>query len=73
LLGYSDSKWNSITVDRMDNNRGYEANNMCLACFKCNNMKRAFFSYDEWQYIAKTFIVPRLGEYHTFKECDGQG
>lgn len=57
-------KKSMLTVDRKNNTRGYEQNNICLACFRCNNMKSNFFTEAEWKEIADKYIKPRLEEYH---------
>ena len=53
-----------LTIDRRQNNCGYEPSNVCLACFRCNNMKSNFFTADEWKEIADRYIKPRIIEYH---------
>lgn len=53
-----------LSIDRKDNNIGYEIANLCVACYKCNKMKGAFFTQSEWAEIANKFIVPRLSEFH---------
>jgi 5-methylcytosine-specific restriction endonuclease McrA len=40
-----------LTVDRMDNTKGYEKDNLCLACMRCNDMKGNFFSYEQMKRI----------------------
>lgn len=64
-LGRTGRKKNMLTVDRKNNRIGYELSNLCLACFRCNNMKSNFFTEEEWKEVADKFIKPRLGEYHT--------
>lgn len=59
-----DKKQRRLTVDRKNNSIGYCLDNICLACFRCNNSKSNFFSYEEWMTVAKQFIRPRLDEYH---------
>lgn len=54
----------SATIDRKDNNEPYTLDNMCLSCFRCNNLKSDFFREDEWLEICKLFVKPRLDEYH---------
>lgn len=63
-LGYTDKKQNALTIDRKDSSKGYEPGNVCLCCFKCNSMKKQFFTYDEWLKIAIEVIRPRLDDYH---------
>jgi hypothetical protein len=38
-------------LDRKDNSRGYEADNVVPCCRRCNYGKNNFFSYDEWVQI----------------------
>jgi len=64
LLKAIGRKKSILTVDRKNNHCGYELSNMCLACFRCNNMKSDFFTEEEWMDIAKRYISPRLNEYH---------
>lgn len=53
-----------LTIDRKDNSIGYTLNNVCIACFRCNNMKSDFFTHEAWSRIAEEFIKPRLSEFH---------
>ena len=55
---------NMLTVDRKNNNVGYDLENICFACFKCNTLKNNFFTEREWQAICQTYIKPRFNEYH---------
>lgn len=59
-----DVKKRNLTVDRKDNKIGYLIDNICMACFRCNNSKSDFFSHEEWMNIAKNMICPRLEQYH---------
>lgn len=54
-----------LTIDRKDNLKGYTKENICIACFRCNNMKSNFFAAEEWREIADRYIKPRIIEYHT--------
>lgn len=65
LSSHSDAKQRNLTVDRRNNNEAYNQDNICLACFRCNNMKSNFFTSDEWLGIATNIIRPRLREYHS--------
>lgn len=42
-----------LTIDRVDNDAGYEINNIVLACHKCNQIKNNLFTYDEMLQIGK--------------------
>ncbi len=53
-----------MSIDRKDNNQGYEINNICLCCYRCNNKKGAFFTEEDWLKITNEFVKPRIKEYH---------
>ena len=38
---------NRLTIDRIDNSRGYENGNLTLACLRCNAIKNNYFTKDE--------------------------
>ena len=40
-------KANRLTIDRVDNNKGYELGNIVLACLRCNSIKSNYFSKEE--------------------------
>lgn len=41
-------KWyKRLTIDRIDNNKGYEVGNIALCCQLCNSIKNDFFSHSE--------------------------
>ena len=63
-------KKNMLTIDRKNNAIGYRLDNICLACFRCNNMKSNFFTEAEWGEICEKYVKPRLDEYHvtTYRE-----
>lgn len=63
LLSANRSK-SCLTIDRKNNLIGYTKENICLACFRCNNMKSNFFTAEEWEEIANKYIKPRIIEYH---------
>lgn len=64
LIHWKDIKKRKLTIDRKDNSRGYDLDNMCLACFRCNSLKGDFFTCEQWKSICQKFIKPRLDEYH---------
>lgn len=66
LSSNKDRKQKKLTVDRKDNSIGYVEDNLCLACFRCNNLKSNFFTSEEWMEIATKIIRPRIKEYHNF-------
>jgi hypothetical protein len=45
-----------LTIDRKDNNLPYTINNIGLACFKCNSLKKNFFTFKEMREIAQKYI-----------------
>lgn len=64
LAAHRDKKSRKLTVDRANNQESYKLSNICLACFRCNNMKSNFFTAEQWREIATKFIKPRIDEYH---------
>lgn len=46
-----------ITIDRMDNNKGYFVGNMVKACWICNSTKGQFFTHDQMIKIAKLVLL----------------
>lgn len=70
LNDHPDKKQKNLTIDRKDSEIGYQIDNLCLACFRCNNAKSNFFTFEEWSHIAESFIRPRLDEYHKMCSCD---
>jgi 5-methylcytosine-specific restriction endonuclease McrA len=48
-----------LSIDRIDNNRGYEIDNIALACMLCNFIKSNIFTGDEMMEIGKKYIRPK--------------
>jgi hypothetical protein len=48
-----------LTIDRKDNSLPYTINNISLACFRCNNLKKDFFTFKEMREIAQKYIKLR--------------
>lgn len=46
-------KYRRLTIDRIDNNKGYSLDNICLACMICNRTKSNIFSYEQMTEIGK--------------------
>ena len=44
-----------LSIDRIDNNKGYEKDNIVLACGKCNKIKNDFFTKNEMLKIIEIF------------------
>ena len=42
-----------LTIDRMNNDRGYENDNLALCCQRCNNIKSNYFTVDEMLLIGQ--------------------
>lgn len=49
----------SLSIDRKDNNKGYELSNVVLACGVCNVTKNNFFTAFEMKEIAEKYIKPK--------------
>ena len=49
----------TLSIDRKDNNRGYELGNMVLACIRCNFIKGDFFTYKEMLEIGEKYVKPK--------------
>jgi hypothetical protein len=45
----------ACNLDRMDNNRGYEAGNVVVCCIRCNKAKGNRYTYDEWYAMSACF------------------
>ena len=52
-------KINRLTIDRIDNNRGYEKDNIVLACYRCNAIKNNYFTQDEMMKIGDIIRAKR--------------
>lgn len=50
-----------VSIDRMDNKKGYEEGNIAFCCYRCNSLKSNFFSHSEWIEIAAKYIIPKMG------------
>jgi hypothetical protein len=49
----------SLTIDRKNNDVGYEISNMALACGKCNMIKNDTLEYEEMVEIGNKYIKPK--------------
>lgn len=47
------NKSGRLTIDRLNNNRGYRLNNIGLCCRRCNTIKGNFFTQKEMEQIGK--------------------
>lgn len=52
-----------LAVDRKDPEKGYEFNNMVLACYVCNTSKQAIFSHKDFLEIADKYIKPKINKF----------
>lgn len=43
-------------LDRKDNDRGYEADNLVVCCPRCNRVKSSEFTYEEFKILVQTLI-----------------
>jgi 5-methylcytosine-specific restriction endonuclease McrA len=50
-------KMTRLTIDRMINSKGYEDDNLALACMRCNSIKSNFFTPDEMMIIGKIINI----------------
>lgn len=64
LASQSWKNMRKMTIDRKNNSLGYTLDNIELACYRCNNIKGAVFTYDEFIKIANDCFKQRLEEYH---------
>lgn len=47
-----------LTIDSMDNLRGYDVDNLILACIRCNFIKSDLLSYNEMREFAQKYLKP---------------
>ncbi len=57
--GGADKSFSGLTVDRKDNERGYEIENICLACRRCNTVKGSWFTEKEMLEIAGRYLTSK--------------
>ena len=43
----------NYSLDRKDNSRGYELDNVVVSCFPCNESKSNLYTYDEWKIMTE--------------------
>jgi len=48
-----------LSLDRVDNSKGYSLDNVCLACTRCNLIKSNFFSSEEMKEIGQKYVKPK--------------
>jgi len=54
-------KHRRLNIDRINNNKGYELDNICLACNVCNAVKGKFISAEQMIEIGKTIAKESVG------------
>jgi len=47
-----------LTIDRVDNNKPYQIDNIVLACMYCNRIKSDLFNEEDFKALAHMFIKP---------------
>lgn len=47
---------NDMTIDRVDNSRGYEISNIVKSCWFCNSLKSDFYTGEEMRVVGKQII-----------------
>ena len=55
------NKLNSLSIDRIDNELGYEITNICICCNACNLIKGNRFSYKEMRRIGELINDINIG------------
>lgn len=58
LQNHYGSRVKRLTVDSMDNFRGYDEDNIILACARCNFIKSDLLSYEEMREFSQKYIKP---------------
>ena len=48
-----------LSIDRIDNNKGYNISNIVLSCLKCNFIKSNLFTFEEMKEIGQKYIKPK--------------
>jgi len=48
-----------LSVDRINNSRGYEKGNLVLCCLRCNQVKGEFLTHEEMRWVGQQIIRKR--------------
>lgn len=56
---FKNKKTRRLTIDRLDSSKGYELNNILLACMRCNVIKSNFFNVEEMREIGQRYVKPK--------------
>lgn len=51
-----------LNIDRKDNDRGYELDNICLSCGWCNRIKTNILTEEEMKYVGKNFVLNKYNK-----------
>ena len=49
-----------MSIDRVDNDKDYTADNSVASCFHCNRIKGNFFTEEEMKEIGEKFVRPKF-------------
>lgn len=55
FVKYGDIRF-SPSIDRIDNSKGYHIDNICLCCYRCNMIKKDWFTFQEMKMIGELLI-----------------
>ena len=58
-ITFCSGRFGRLTIDCMDNDKGYVRGNLVLACYKCNITKNDMLTHDEMLYVGQHFIKPK--------------
>jgi len=53
------TKATRMTVDCIENSKGYSLDNIVLACGRCNFIKNDFFTHDDMVIIGRDYVAPK--------------
>lgn len=59
-----------LSIDSVDNDKGYVKGNLVLACNRCNTMKSNFLTFDEMKEIGQKYFKPKWQK--TLREHKGR-
>lgn len=62
---WNENKSRAHQLDRKDNSRGYEVNNVVPCCWTCNRLKSDAFTYEEF-----LLLSPSLKEIKRLRKCN---
>ena len=53
-------RFDSLVIERKDNNKGYTRDNICISCQFCNMIKSNIFTEEEMLEIANKYLKPKM-------------